>query len=53
MSAIDDLCNALSEVAIARNVGIAHDEARAGYSLRRNTVSSFDYFFTVISGSKL
>ena len=44
MSAIDSLCAALDEVAIARNVGIAHDEARAAYGLRKNTVSSFDEF---------
>ena len=44
MSSIDSLCAALDEVAIAGNVGNAHDEARGAYNLRRNTVSSFDEF---------
>jgi hypothetical protein len=44
MSSIDSLCAALDEVAIAGNVGNAHDNARAAYSLKRNTVSSFDEF---------
>ena len=44
MSSIDSLCDALDEVAIAGNVGNAHDNARGAYSLRRNTVSSFDEF---------
>lgn len=49
MSSIDSLCTALDEVAIARNVGIAHDEARAGYSLKRNTVANFDEFNDLIA----
>lgn len=49
MSSIDSLCAALDEVAIARNVGIAHDEARAAYVLRKNTVSSFDEFNKLIA----
>ena len=44
MSTIDSLCDALDEVEIARNVGIAHDETRAAYGLSKNTVSSFDEF---------
>jgi hypothetical protein len=49
MSSIDSLCDALDEVTIARNVGIAHDEARAAYVLRKNTVSSFDEFNNLIA----
>jgi hypothetical protein len=49
MSSIDSLCGALDEVTIARNVGIAHDEARAAYVLRKNTVSSFDEFNNLIA----
>ena len=49
MSSIDSLCDALDEVAIARNVGIAHDEARAAYVLRKNTVSNFDEFNNLIA----
>ncbi len=44
MSSIDSLCDALDEVAIAGNVGNAHDNARGAYNLRGNTVSSFDEF---------
>jgi len=49
MSLIESLCAALDEVAIARDVGIPHDEARAGYGLRRNTVSNFNEFNEVIT----
>ena len=48
MSTIDSLCDALDEVAIAQHVGIAHDEARAFYSPRKNTISSFDEFSDMI-----
>jgi hypothetical protein len=44
MSSIDSLCADLDEIAIAGNVGNAHDNARGAYSLKRNTVSSFDEF---------
>ena len=44
MSSIDSLCADLDEVAIAGNAGNAHDNARAAYSLKKNTVSSFDEF---------
>ena len=49
MSSIESLCAALDEVAIARDVGIPHDEARASYGLRRNTVSNFNEFNEVIT----
>ena len=48
MGSIDSLCAALDEVAIARKVGIAHDEARAGYNPRRNTVTNFNEFNQII-----
>jgi hypothetical protein len=44
MSSIDSLFAALDEVTIAENVGKAHDNARGAYSLKINTVSSFDEF---------
>jgi hypothetical protein len=49
MRSIDSLCDALDEVAIARNVGIGHDEARAGYGLKRNTVTNFNEFNNIIA----
>ena len=49
MCTIDSLCAALDEVEIARNVGIAHDEARGAFGLRKNTVSSFDEFNNLIA----
>jgi hypothetical protein len=49
MYTIDSLCAALDEVAIARNVGIAHDEARAGYGLKKNIVGNFDEFNDLIA----
>ena len=49
MSSIDSLCDALDEVIIARNVGNAHDEARAQYHPKRNIVSSFDEFSDLIA----
>jgi hypothetical protein len=44
MSSIDSLCEDLNEVAIAGNAGNAHDNARSAYSLKKNTVSSFEEF---------
>lgn len=49
MGTIDSLCAALDEVAIARNVGIAHDEARAAYTLNKNTVSNFEEFNNLLA----
>lgn len=49
MRSIDGLFEALDEVAISRNVGNKHDETRARYSLRRNTVSNFNEFSEVLS----
>ena len=49
MGSLESLLTALDEVAIARNVGIPHDEARMNYSLRRNTVGSFQEFSGVIA----
>lgn len=48
MSAIRDMLNLLDERTIAREVGIAHDNARMSYPLRSNTVASFDEFASVI-----
>jgi hypothetical protein len=44
MSSIDSLCADLDEVSIAGNAGNAHDDARAAYSLNKNTVSNFEEF---------
>ena len=49
MSSLDNLIATIDELAIARNVGIPHDEARMRYSLSRNTVGSFDEFADVIA----
>jgi len=49
MAAIDGLIEELSELSIARNVAIAHDEARANYRLASNTVGSFDEFTDIIT----
>lgn len=48
MSTIDNLMAALEEGTLARNVGITHDEARMRYSLRSNTVATFDEFSRAI-----
>ena len=44
MGSIDSLLSQVDELAIAQNVGIPHDEARMGYALSSNTVSSFEDF---------
>ena len=49
MSSLDNLLATMDELAIARNVGIPHDEARMRYSLNSNTVGSFDEFTDVIA----
>ena len=49
MGAFENLIAAMDEVAIARNVGIAHDEARMQYSSNKNTIESFDEFSGVIA----
>ena len=48
MSSLNSLLAALDELAIARDVGIPHDEARMRYSLARNTVGSFEEFADLI-----
>jgi hypothetical protein len=49
MGSLEYLLAAIDELAIARNVGIPHDEARMRYALRRNTVSDFGEFTAVIA----
>ena len=49
MGSIESLLSAMDELAIARNVGIPHDEARMNYSLSSNTVGSFEGFTGVIA----
>ena len=41
MGSLESLLEAMDELAIARNVGIPHDEARMNYSLSKNTVGNF------------
>lgn len=48
MGSIHTLLAALDERAIARCIGIPHDEARMRYPLRSNTVRDFDAFSRVI-----
>jgi len=49
MGSLEGLLAEMDELAIARNVGVRHDEARMQYSLTKNTVSSFQEFTDVIS----
>ena len=49
MGSIESLLSAMDELALARTVGIPHDEARMNYSPGRNTVGSFDEFTDVIA----
>ena len=49
MGSIENLLSAMDELALARTVGIPHDEARMNYSPGRNTVGSFDEFTDVIA----
>jgi hypothetical protein len=49
MGSLDNLLDAMDETAIAKNVGIPHDEARMHYSLEKNTVDSFEEFTDVIA----
>jgi hypothetical protein len=49
MSSIDSLLSELGERTIALRIGILHDEARMRYSLRSNTVGSFDEFTSIIA----
>jgi hypothetical protein len=49
MSSLEYLLAAIDELAIARNVGIPHDEARMHYALRKNSVSDFGEFTEVIA----
>ena len=44
MPSIDHLMYELDETTVAQKIGIPHDEARMRYSLRSNTVGSFDEF---------
>jgi hypothetical protein len=49
MSSIKNLLTELEEKTIAQRIGIPHDEARMRYSLRSNTVGSFDEFNRIIA----
>ena len=49
MASLEYLLAAIDELAIARDVGIPHDEARMRYALRKNTVSDFGEFTEVIA----
>ena len=49
MSSIKNLLAELEEKTIAQRIGIPHDEARMHYSLRSNTVGSFDEFNRIIA----
>ena len=48
MGSFESLLSEIDELAIARSVGIPHDEARMQYALTRNTVGSFDEFADVV-----
>jgi hypothetical protein len=49
MGSLEYLLAMIDEMGIARNVSTPHDEARMHYSLRRNTVSTFEDFTGVIA----
>ena len=49
MASLDSLLATTDEMAIARNIGIPHDEARMRYSLNSNTVGSFGEFADTIA----
>lgn len=49
MTTINSLLAHLDERAIARQVGISHDEVRLNYQLRSNTVTNFDQFREIIT----
>jgi len=49
MTSIAGLLADLDELAIARNVGIPHDEARMRYSLHKNTVQNYAEFADIIT----
>ena len=49
MGSLESLLESMDELAIARNVGIPHNEARMNYSLSKNTVGNFDEFVDVIA----
>jgi hypothetical protein len=48
MSMIENILSELDERAIARNVGIGHDEARMSFPLRSNTIANFEAFSRTI-----
>lgn len=49
MNSLNNLIAAIDEQAITRKIGIPHDEARMQYSLKRNTVDSFQEFTDIIA----
>ena len=49
MGSLDSLMAEIDELAIARNVGIPHDEVRMKYSPGKNTVESFKEFSDLIA----
>jgi hypothetical protein len=49
MGSLESLFGAMDELAIARAVGIPHDEARMSYALKNNTVGSYGEFTEVIT----
>ncbi len=49
MGSLEGLLAEMDELAIARAVGVHHDEARMQYSLSKNTVDSFQEFTDVIA----
>lgn len=48
MSTVGELLKALDERTVAQKVGIPHDEVRAQYPLRKNTVTDFEEFTAII-----
>ena len=49
MGTLEHLLAEIDELALARKVGIPHDEARMNYGLNRNTIGSFQEFTDAIA----
>ena len=49
MNSLDNLLATIDELAIAKNVGIPHDEARMQYSLMKNTLGNYEEFTDMIA----
>ena len=49
MNSLESIMSALDEHTITQRIGIPHDEARMGYSLKKNTADNYQEFSNIIS----